>query len=190
MRQEVAIRTLRFHFTKPSKFLAGLGEKPKGIVELLPADDVMRLTVRGEREAVELLAQLAELADVKPLRYVLTLTLARYDKAGKRGPTLETKKLPLENKAGFAPGLGGGACEVRGILHGSPSEVQLTFEAKAFRISGVRRQATESLTATRRVPFGKLVQIAHFDDPQLPRRRDKKALLPALVLEASAAPEK
>lgn len=190
MGQETAIRTIRFRYIKPSKFLASLGEKPKGIVELLPNDEAMRLTVRGEREAVELLAPLAELADVKPLRYTLTLTLARYDKAGKRGPTLETKKLSLENKAGFAGVLGGGACEARGILHGSPGEVQLTFEAKAFRLVGVRRQPTESLTATRRVPFGKLVQIARFDDPQLPPRRDKKAILPALVLEASAGPEK
>lgn len=190
MKQEIAIRTIRFRFIKPSKFVAGLGEKPKGISEVLPTDEQMRLTVRGERDAVELLAQMAALADVKPLRYTLTLQLVRYGKTGKREASLEKKSIVLENKAPFVVSLGGGASEARGMLHGSPGEVQLTFEAKAFRTVGIRRQPTESLNATRRVPFGKLVQIARFDDPQAPPRRDKKLPGAALVLEAQAAPAK
>lgn len=190
MRQETAIRTVRFRFTKPSKFVAGLGDKPLGIAELLPSDDQMRLTVRGEREAVELLAQMAALADVKPLRYTLTLQLVRYAKTGKRGATVEKKSIVLENKGPFTILLGGGLTEARGTLHGSPAEVQLTFEAKAFRIMGVRRQPAEALNATRRVPFGKTVEIARFDDPQAPPRRDKKAPGAELVVEAQAAPVK
>lgn len=188
MNQETAIRTIRFRYTKPSKFVAGLGETPKGISAILPADTQMRLTVRGEREAVELLAQMAELADVKPLRYTLVLQLVRYGKTGKREATLEKKSLLLDNKAPFSSSLGGGVCEAQGTLHGSPGEVQLTFEAKAFRKLGLQRQPAEALNATRRVPFGKIVQIARFEDPRLPPRLDKKLPGATLVLEAQATP--
>lgn len=190
MNQETAIRTIRFQFTKPSKFVAGIGEKPKGIVELLPTDSQMRLTVRGERDAVELLAQMAELADVKPLRYTLVLQLVRYGKTGKKEAVLEKKSLLLDNKASFSSTLAKGTCEAHGILHGSPGEVQLTFEAKSFRINGLQRQPAEALNATRRVPFGKMVQIARFDDPQGAPRREKKLPAVALVLEAQAVPAK
>ena len=177
---QTVTRTLKFQFLLPSKFTSEL-KKPEGVHALLPNDKQMRLTVQGEKEAVELLAQLARLADVKPLRFQLELTLVKLG-PGVRRAVLEKKSLLVENKAVVSATLGGGACDLRGTLHGSPGEIQLVFMAQALR----SRQVTESLQATRRVPFGKTIAIARFSDPATGPRRDKKPTPTVLVLEAIA----
>ena len=184
MCQETLTRTLRLQYLVPSEFVAQL-KKPEGISALLPDDTKKRLIVQGEREAVELLAQLVQLADVKPFRYQLALTLVKQGPGPKR-QVLEKKILLVENKRRVVAALGGGVCELNGTLHGSPGEAQLVFEARACRVRGLRREATESLQATRRLPFGKTVAIAHFSDPATGPRRDKKPTPLQLVLEAVA----
>ena len=184
MCRQVVTRTLRFLYLKPSKFTMEL-KKPEGVSALLPDDKKMRLTVQGEKEAVELLAQMAQLADVKPFRYQLTLTLVKLG-PGTRRQALEKKSLVVENKAPVSISLSGGVCELQGTLHGSPGEVQLLFTTQAARLRGARREVTESLQASRRVPFGKTTTIARFADPQTGPPRDKKPPPITLVLEASA----
>lgn len=182
---QTLIRSVSFQFLPPSKFVAEL-KKPQGINVLLPDDKKMRLTVQGEKEAVELVAQLAKLADVRPLRYQLELLLVRLG-PGTRREVLEKKTLLLTNKEALAVNLGNGACELAGTLHGSPAEVQLVFEAKAFRVGGGRRVGTESVQSTRRVPFGKPLVVARFSDPATGPRQDKKPTPITLVVEASAS---
>lgn len=179
---QTLIRNLRFQYLKPSKFVEGL-KKPEGIGSLTPNDAQMRLTVQGEKEAVELVAQMAKLADVKPLRYQLELTLSRLGPGPKR-TVLEKKALLLENKGNVAASLGKGICTLQGTLHGSPAEVQLLFQAAAVRISSTKRETTESVQVTRRIPFRKPTVLARFADPSLPPRRDKKPAAVVLVLEA------
>ena len=53
---QTVIRNLHFQNLKPSKFVEGL-KKPEGIASLTPNDAQMRLTVQGEKEAVELLTR-------------------------------------------------------------------------------------------------------------------------------------
>ena len=182
---QTLIRNLRFQYLKPSKFVEGL-KKPDGIGSLTPNDTQMRLTVQGEKDAVELVAQMAKLADVKPLRYQLDLFLIKLGPGVKR-VVLEKKSLLVENKGGVAVSLSGGACTLVGTLHGSPAEVQLVFEANAVRVSATKRETTESVQVTRRVPFRKPTQLARFSDPTTGPRRDKKPTPVTLVLEALAS---
>ena len=181
---QTVIRNLHFQNLKPSKFVAGL-KKPEGIVSLTPNDAQMRLTVQGEKEAVELLAQLVPLADVRSLRYQLALTLVRLG-PGTRRTVIEKKILVLENNTKVAQSLGQGALELQGVLHGSPKEAQLTFAARVMRGTGAQRVAAESLQVMRRLPFQKTVAIARFDDPNAKRPTNKKIAPIALVLEALA----
>jgi hypothetical protein len=184
MGRQVVTRGVDFRYLLPSKFVEQL-KKPAGVSAVLPDDKKMRLTVQGEKEAVELLVQLAQLADVKPLRYQLELTLVKQG-PGSRRVVLESKSFLLENKGALSAILGQGSCELRGTLHGSPGEVQLSFEAQALRVRGGRKEVTESLQATRRVAFGKAVAIARFSDPATGPRRDKKPTPITLLLEATA----
>lgn len=181
---QTLIRSVRFQYLAPSKFVAQL-KKPEGVKLLLPDDKKMRLTVQGEKEAVEQVAQLAQLADVRPLRYQLELTLVRLG-PGTRREVLEKKSLLLINKETLAVALGGGLCELTGTIHGSPGEVQVAFEAKANRIAGGRRTVSESMQATRRVPFGKFTAIARFADPAAGPHSEKKPSPISLVIEASS----
>lgn len=178
------IRSLRFQYLLPSKFVAEL-KKPEGITTLLPDDKQMRLTVQGEKEAVELLAELAKLADVRPLRYQLELTLVALG-PGARREVVEKKSLLLNNKAPFGLVLGSGQCELSGAIHGSPGEVQLSFQARANRTNGGKRTPTESVQVTRRVPFGKPTEIVRFSDPVTGPRPDKKPTKVQLIIEAVA----
>ncbi len=182
---QTLIRNLRFQYLRPSKFVEGL-KKPEGVASLTPNDAQMRLTVQGEKEAVELVAQMAQLADVKPLRYQLELSLIKQGPGPKR-VVLEKKSLLVENKSAMTVSLGNGACTLLGTLHGSPAEVQLVFEANAIRVRGARREITESLQVTRRVPFLKPTLLARFSDPTTGPRRDKKPTPVTLVLEALAS---
>ena len=134
---------------------------------------------------MELVAQMAQLADVKPLRYQLDLTLIKQGPGPKR-TVLEKKSLLVENKGGVAASLGNGTCTLQGTLHGSPTEVQLIFEASAVRTTGAKRAATESVQVTRRIPFRKPTVLARFADPSTGPRGDKKPTPVMLVLEIVA----
>jgi hypothetical protein len=183
--QEISIQTIRLKNIKPSVFIATLEKKPTGIDQLLPDDPKMRLTVRGNKDDVDAFAQLVLLADVKPLRFVLSVSLVRFSAEGRREGILEKKSALIENQKIQIIALGL-LYDVALMPHNAASGIRVDITVRAHQAIATKEpQIILGEASQKRLAFGKVAQLVSFFV-----KGDAKTPPGVLAIEVTASPEK